>query len=115
MTIIKRGAIAVRGHAALTGRTYGYVVRCGACGLEAESPRAAMPNVALAHLRGSHSTTDGPTDATRAGGDGRPWLIITGNDANGGSILPFVRCGDCRGDAWRHDRGRSAPDGSTPQ
>ncbi len=57
-----------------------------------------MPNVALAHLRGPRSTTDGPIGASR---DGRPWLIITGNDANGGNIRPYVRCGTCRGDAQR--------------
>lgn len=95
---IKRGTITIREHMVSTSRVYGYAVQCGACGPEVESLPRAMPNGALAQLRGPRSMTDVPINAHRDGGDGRPWLIITGNDANGGNISPFVRCGACRGD-----------------
>ncbi len=94
MSIIKRGAITVREHAAPPGRAYSYVVHCGACDLDDESLPARMPNEALAQLRRARPTTG----AHRDGGAGQPWLIITGNDANGGNVPPFVRCGDCRTD-----------------
>ena len=99
MSIIERGAITVHQHAVPAGRAYSYVVRCGACSLEVESPRVDMPNKGLALLRGRRATLGASSIAD--GGDGRPWLIVTGNDANGGNIRPFVRCGDCRGDRDR--------------
>ena len=111
MTIIERGTLSVRKHAVPCGQLYSYTVRCGACGLEVESLRADMPNRGLAHLRGPRSSMDDPVGQNGDGGDGRPWLIVAGNDANGGNFAPFVRCGDCRGDRSRSARrgGRSGP------
>ena len=103
MSVIKRGTITVRSYLVSPGRAYSYVVQCGACGLEAESPPTGMPNETLAYLRGLRSAPDVLTDMDHD--VGRPWLIIDGNDANGGNFRPFVRCGACRTDpAWVLER-----------
>lgn len=98
MRLIERGAVTIHRQVVPCGRVHSYIVRCGACGLEVESPGADMPNEGLAYLRGRELVVDRPTTGDRAGADGRPWLIVGGNDANGGNVPPFVRCGKCRRD-----------------
>ena len=94
MSIIERGTLTIRRQAVPCGRVYSYVARCGACDLQVESLPGDMPGAGLASLRGPYA----PVGQHRGDGDGRPWLIITGNDANGGNFAPFVRCGACRSD-----------------
>ncbi len=98
MSMIERGALTIRHRAVPCGQVYSYIARCGACGLEVESPRGDMPNVGLADLRASRPPSGTLRGRTGDGDAGRPWQIVSGNDANGGNIPPFVRCGGCRGD-----------------